>query len=132
MDVKIVGSESKKAVNLCERPPPLKRQLAEYNYKSPKAKKQCLEYESTSDSSKSSSSSEEQTESLSQYIRGIETQDSQESQSQEMFPMTMSQSDTNLVRSDRPGRVQIVPKDDNLQVLSSSDSEDSDYRPPIK
>ena len=49
-----------------------------------------------------------------------------------MFPMTMSQSDTNLVRSDRTGRLQIVPKDDNLQVLSSSDSEDSDYRPPIK
>ena len=41
-----------------ERPPPLKRQFAEYHCKSPKAKKQCTENESTLDSSKSSSSSE--------------------------------------------------------------------------
>ena len=49
-----------------------------------------------------------------------------------MFPMTMSRSDSKLVRSDRTGHLQIVPKDDNLQVLSSSDSADSDYSPPKK
>ena len=49
-----------------------------------------------------------------------------------MFPMTMSQSDTDLVRSDRSGRVQSVPRDDNLQLLSSSDNEDSDYSPTKK
>ena len=115
-----------------EKPPAIKRQFAEYHCKSPKAKKICLENESTSGSSTSSTSSEEPTQSFSQYILGRDSQDSQESQSQEMFPMTMSQSDSNLVRSERSGRLQIVPKDDNLQVLSSSDSGDSDYSPPKK
>ena len=115
-----------------EKPPAIKRQFAEYHCKSPKAKKICLENESTSGSSTSSTSSEEPTQSFSQYLLGRDSQDSQESQSQEIFPMTMSQSDSNLVRSERSGRLQIVPKDDNLQVLSSSDSADSDYSPPKK
>ena len=115
-----------------EKPPAIKRQFAEYHCKSPKAKKICLENESTSGSSTSSTSSEEPTQSFSQYILGRDSQDSQESHSQEIFPMTMSQSDSNLVRSERSGRLQIVPKDDNLQVLSSSDSADSDYSPPKK
>merc|ERR1711872_929798 len=68
-----------------------------------------------------SSDNTKNTQSLTQYVRGLETQDD----SQEMYPATLSQSSEDLIRSDRQceQRYEIASED-------CSSSLDPNYEPP--